>query len=52
MVNKNGIVDPLHLIVGVVLVSGGLLYMFNLGSWGLIVASIGLLMEAMKQVLK
>jgi len=49
---KKGMVDPLHLIIGVVLVVGGLLYMFNFGSWGLIVASIGLLMEAMKQVIK
>lgn len=52
MENKRGQIDPLHLIVGVMLVAGGLLYMFNFGSWGLIVASIGLLMEAVKQVVK
>lgn len=50
--NKKGVVDVLHLIIGVMLVCGGFLYMFNFGSWGLIVASIGLLMEAMKQVVK
>ncbi len=50
-VNKKGVMDPLHLIVGVMLIVGGLLYMFNSGSWGMVVASIGLLMEAMKQVL-
>lgn len=52
MENKRGIIDPLHLIIGVMLIAGGLLYMFNFGSWGLIVASIGLLMEAMKQIIK
>ena len=50
--NKKGMIDPLQLIIGVMLISGGLLYMFNFGNWGLIVASIGLLMEAMKQVVK
>jgi len=50
--NKKAIIDPLHLIIGVMLVCGGFLYMFNYGNWGLIVVSVGLLMEAMKQVLK
>lgn len=52
MVNKKAVVDPLHLIIGVMLIVGGLLYMFSYGSWGLIIASIGLLMEAVKQVVK
>lgn len=52
MANKAGAIDPLHLIIGVMLVTGGFLYMFNFGSWGMIVASIGLLMEAVKQVVK
>ena len=51
-VDKKELVDPLHLIVGIVLIAGGLLYMFDYRSWGLIVASIGLLMEAVKQVVK
>ena len=49
---KRGVVDPLHLIIGIMLIVGGLLYVINYGSWGLIVASIGLLMEAVKQVVK
>ena len=48
--NKKGVVDVLHLIIGVMLVCGGFLYMFNFGSLGLIVASIWLLMEAMKHL--
>jgi len=51
MVGKKGVVDPLHLIIGIMLVVSGFLYIFNFGNWGIIVASIGLLMEAMKQVL-
>lgn len=49
---KKGFVDPIHLIVGVLLIMGGVLYLVNFGNWGLIVASIGLLMEAIKQVVK
>ncbi len=53
MKNKRGIVtDPIHLIVGILAIAGGLLYLINYGSWGLIVILIGLLMEALKQVLK
>ena len=50
--NKKAGTDPLHLIVGVMLILGGVLYMFKLGNWGLLVASIGLLTEAVKQVVK
>jgi len=50
--NKKAMIEPLHLIVGVLLILGGVLYIINLNNWGLIVASIGLLMEAVKQVIK
>ncbi|MEK6906836.1 MAG: hypothetical protein AABW81_04420 [Nanoarchaeota archaeon] len=50
--NKRGLSDPIHLIAGVCLILGGLLYIFNNGNWGLVVASIGLLVEAIKQVIK
>lgn len=49
---KRGQIDLLSIIIGIMLIVGGLLYVINLGSWGLIVASIGLLMEAVKQVVK
>lgn len=52
MVNKKGFVEPIHLIAGVLLIIGGVLYLINFGNWGLIVVSIGLLMEAVKQVVK
>jgi hypothetical protein len=50
--NKKATIDPIHLIVGVMLVLSGILYSLNLGNWGLIIASIGLLMEAVRQVIK
>ena len=52
LLNKQGLIEPIHLIVGVMLILGGVLYMINLNNWGLIVASIGLLMEAVRQVIK
>jgi hypothetical protein len=53
MKNKRGFTtDPIHLIVGVMAIAGGLLYLVNYGSWGLIVVTIGLLMEALRQVIK
>lgn len=52
MINKKGVVDPINLIVGIVLILGGVLYLMNFNNWGLIIASIGLLMEAVKQVIK
>ena len=52
MINKKGLIDPIHLIVGVLLILGGALYMINLNNWGLIVASIGLLIEAVRQVVR
>lgn len=51
MANKKGLIDPIHLITGVMLLSAGVLYMFNYGNWGLVIASIGLLTEAIKQVI-
>ena len=50
--NKKAQVEPFHLIVGVLLILGGILYIINLNNWGLMIASIGLLMEAVKQVIK
>lgn len=50
MKNKKGAVDPLHLIVGILAILGGVLYLLNKGNWGLIVVSIGLLTEAIKKV--
>lgn len=52
MVNKKGLMDPIHIITGVLLILGGVLYLLNQGNWGLIIASIGLLTEAIKQVVK
>jgi len=52
ILNKTATIDPFYLIVGTLLISGGLLYMIKLNNWGLIVVSIGLLMEAIKQVIK
>ena len=52
MINKKATIEPFYLIVGTLLISGGLLYIIRLDSWGLIVVSIGLLMEAIKQVIK
>lgn len=43
--NKKAI-SSLHLIVGVLIVTGGLLYLFNHAGLGLITATIGLLVEA------
>ncbi len=51
-INKKAVSDPTHVITGLLLILGGILYIMNLGNWGLIVASIGLLMEALKQVIK
>ena len=48
---KKAMVDPLQLIVGVLAITGGLLYLVNFGNWGLIVLSVGLLIEAVKNVL-
>lgn len=48
MKNNKSMGDPLQIIVGVIVISGGFLYLINKGSWGLVVVSIGLLMEAMK----
>ena len=50
--NKKGQAELLNIIIGVMLIVGGLLYAINFGNWGLIVASIGLLMEAVRQVVK
>jgi hypothetical protein len=50
--NRKAMVEPIHLIVGVLAILGGVLYLLNKGNWGLIVVSIGLLMEAIKQVVK
>ena len=53
MKSKRGVTaDPIHLIVGVLAIAGGLLYLINYGKWGLVVVSIGLLMEALRQVIK
>jgi len=51
MKSKSRASDPIHLITGVLLILGGLLYIFSFGSWGLVIASIGLLIEAMKQLI-
>lgn len=51
MNNKRGAIEPLNLIIGVMLILGGAVYIFN-GKWGLFITSIGLLMEAVKQVIK
>ena len=50
--NRKGIVDPVHIITGTLLILGGALYLINQGNWGLVIASIGLLMEAFRQVIK
>ena len=51
--DKKGVMaDPIHLIVGVLAIAGGLLYLINYENWGLVVVSIGLLMEALKQIIK
>ena len=51
MKSKKAVIDPLQLIVGVVVILGGILYLLNKGNWGLVVVSIGLLMEAMKKII-
>ncbi len=38
--------DSLHILVGVIVMLGGLLYLFNQANLGLIVTSLGLLIEA------
>jgi hypothetical protein len=48
---KKAMVDPLQLIVGILAIAGGLLYLVNFNNWGLVVISIGLLIEAVKNVL-
>ena len=50
--NKKGSFDILHWIVGILLILSGFLYILNNGSWGLVVASIGLLIEAVKNIVK
>ncbi len=47
---KKRAIDPLHFITGVLLILAGLLYIFDNGSWGLVIASIGLLIEAVRRV--
>lgn len=37
---------PLHIIVGVMVIAGGLLYVFNQSGAGLVINTIGLLIEA------
>ena len=37
---------PLHIIVGVMVIAGGLLYLFNQPGAGLVITTIGLLVEA------
>lgn len=36
----------IHILVGVIVILGGLLYLFNQGGLGLIVTTLGLLIEA------
>jgi len=43
--NKKGD-SILHIIVGILLIGGGIAYMFNQTGLGLIIASLGLLVEA------
>lgn len=49
--NKRAMTDPLQLITGIVVIVGGLLYLLNKGNLGLVVVSIGLLIEAMKKII-
>ncbi|MFW5847167.1 MAG: hypothetical protein ACOCUU_03350 [Nanoarchaeota archaeon] len=51
MKSKRAMTDPLQLITGIVVIVGGLLYLLNKGNWGLVVVSIGLLIEAMKKLI-
>lgn len=50
--DNRGSAEILHWIVGIMLVLAGMMYIFNNGTWGLVIASIGLLIEAVKNVLK
>jgi len=46
MANKKAFGNTLHIIVGAMLIISGFAYIFNLGSIGLIITTIGLLIEA------
>ncbi len=48
MKNKNGAVDVLHLIVGILLVGGGVSFLINKSQFGAVLASLGLLIEVVK----
>jgi len=37
---------PLHILVGVIVILGGILYLFNQNGLGLIITSLALLIEA------
>ena len=48
---KKGSIEIYTLLTGLVIIIGGIIYIFN-SSWGIVVALFGLIMEAIKQVLK
>jgi hypothetical protein len=44
--NRKANADILHILVGILLIGGGIAYIFNQTGLGLVIASIGLLTEA------
>ncbi len=50
--DKNGVVEPLNLIMGLVAILGAVLIMVNKGDYGLILLIIATLIEALARVVK
>lgn len=50
--NRKAVVEPLNLIIGLTLILSGVLFILNATTWGIFLASIGLLIEAAKHILK
>jgi len=51
MARKKGTVEPINLIVALIIITGGVVYIFN-NPWGIVIASLGLVIEAVRHALK
>lgn len=46
--SKKGAFDIVHVIVGIILIAAGVLFLINKSALGIVLASIGLLIEAVR----
>ena len=50
--NKKAYLDLVAIIGGILLISGGILFLINKTAMGIVVASLGLLIEAVRSLIK